>query len=175
MTFVTSYSGMSALQRKLGPFIVIKCGRRPFLLGVTRGAGRLIPASSELPGMRIFVTVFAPLAGFFELNLSLSRWCFVACGALHGAMAASKRKRGFAVIKSVDIRPGAGAVTGLAPKHRAVGSAPIHARPKFTAMRIVVARRARAIRKSKWKNSIPAATGSCFVAFPARHRGMSSG
>lgn len=113
MTFVTWNSGVSSLQRKMRPRIMIEERRNPALGVVAIRTGGLA-SLRKLACMRVFVAIFANLRCALELHFLGARWHFVASATFNRAMCSEQRKLRFRVVITADVRPGPRVVASFA-------------------------------------------------------------
>lgn len=172
MALVAFHSGMSPLQRELGPLVMVENRRYPTLSIVTIGAEIFSRFGNELSTVGVQVTGIAFLGSAFELNLFSSGQRFVAGAASDGAMRPKQREFCLAVIKAGDLGPGSGIVASFAAERRAVGALSFHSVAEFAVVRILVAGGTGFVGELKGQDLVCAIGHACFVAIVAGNRGV---
>jgi len=151
--------------------VVIERRRNPVLGGVAVAAMRLRILGRELPVVRVLVASLALLRGALESRRIFFRG-LVTIAANHGAMRAQQGEFRFAVVKSVDVRPGLRVVASLTSKRRPIGTFLCHPIIEFSSVWIFVAGRAGPVFKSKRQNLVGAAGCARLVTVDASNRRM---
>lgn len=128
----------------------------------------------KLPGMNVFVTIFANLRSPLELHLRGSNWRFVTSAAFHRSMRAKQRKLRLRMIKAADVCPGSCIVARFAAQRNAVRTLLRHAVLEFAVMRIVVAGCTSQVVKVERQDLVRSACGAHFVTIRARYSRMRS-
>ena len=88
MTFVTFHVGVAALQRQLGAFVMIECGRHPALRVVATFTESFSVVLPELAAVRVDMARVAIVRRTLELNFLRGDWNFVASAAFDGTVRA---------------------------------------------------------------------------------------
>ncbi len=174
VTFVTSHLGVSSLQGKMSPRVVIEDGGNPPLRIVTIGTGSFA-GLHKLACMGVFVAILTNLRRALELHLFGSRRHLVAITALYSAMRAKERKLRFRVVVATDVGPRSCVVASFAAQSCAVSAALGHPLLKFAVMGVLVTRSAAHVHEMERQDFIRAAGSTHPMAIGARHGGMRAG
>ena len=142
--------------------------------GVAVAAVGLRVLGRELPVVRILVTGLTLLRSALE-SRGVFRRGFMAIAANDRAMRAQQGEFRFAVVKSVDVRPGLGIVARLAAERRTIRPFPRHAVVEFSLVRVLVAGGAGAVFKFEGKNFVGTARRTERVAVHASKRRVRAG
>ena len=138
------------LEGERGARFVVKQRGLPFRRVVAGSAIRHLPLRRELPAVNFLMAVFA-VAGrgpeIYRLQRRLRLLRLVTARARHGAMSAQQLKRSRGVIEAGQFSPGFHHVAGLAARQASVGVWLPHPFQELPAMRVNMARSARAVFK----------------------------
>lgn len=175
VTHRASDVGMSSLQGKWRPFIVIEGRRRPPLDDVTIRALCDPVLRDELATMRVGMARFASLRCPFELDLMRALNRLMTVAARHRAVSPHERKFRLRMIEALYLDPGSRGVARLAAQRGPIGVPLRHAFLELTLVGIGVARRAGTIFEMERQDFVRSSAQTGLVAVRAGNGRMNSG